>query len=357
LSQNTGSSVYAITPSTTDCANASPPVINGVAATGITTNGATIAWTTNIPAESTVSYGTTTSYGATSTNPTLVTAHSVSLSNLNAGTLYHYAIASSDYGTSTTSGDNTFATATLTSAGASSVNVGGGGSAYDASINGGAATTPTPSVTLSLYGTEAYTMEVSNTSTFAGATWIPYATALPWTLAPGLGTETVYAQFRSVAGTILGTAQASIDLVSAGTMGSATSSSPSSATVPASPSSAASLTAELASLQAKLAALLKQAGQASTATAPASIHFVFTRNLSLGMTSNDVKQLQAFLAKNPVLYPQDKVTGYFGTLTLKAVQRFQAKYGIAKAGQSVYGYVGPATRAMLNSLIEKGLSP
>ena len=75
------------------------------------------------------------------------------------------------------------------------------------------------------------------------------------------------------------------------------------------------------------------------------------------MTSNAVKQLQKFLAKNSAIYPQGIVSGYFGTLTVKAVQRFQSRYGLAKPGQSVYGYVGPATRAKLNALIQNGLNP
>src|ERR1039457_5614110 len=87
LSQTTGSTVYTVTPGGTNCASASPPNITSIGATSITTNSATIAWTTNIPGDSTVSYGTTISYGATSTNPTPVTAHSVPLSNLNASTL------------------------------------------------------------------------------------------------------------------------------------------------------------------------------------------------------------------------------------------------------------------------------
>jgi peptidoglycan hydrolase-like protein with peptidoglycan-binding domain len=75
------------------------------------------------------------------------------------------------------------------------------------------------------------------------------------------------------------------------------------------------------------------------------------------MSGASVRNLQTFLAENPAIYPQGEVTGYFGTLTLKAVQRFQSKYGIAKPGERVYGYVGPATRAKLNSLIEQSLSP
>ena len=67
--------------------------------------------------------------------------------------------------------------------------------------------------------------------------------------------------------------------------------------------------------------------------------------------------LQEFLAKNPTLYPSGQVTGYFGILTLQAVERFQVKYGIAKQGNGGYGSVGPVTRAKLNSLLTQGLTP
>jgi hypothetical protein len=154
LSPTTGSTVYTVTPGGTNCASASPPNITSIGATGITTNSAAIAWTTNIPADSTVSYGTTASYGATSTDPTLVTAHSIPLSNLNANTLYHYAVASSEYGTSTTSGDNTFTTAAVTSgsSGGGSVSTGGGsvsvssqyGSPYPSGGGGGGSFVPPP---------------------------------------------------------------------------------------------------------------------------------------------------------------------------------------------------------------------
>jgi len=46
-------------------------------------------------------------------------------------------------------------------------------------------------------------------------------------------------------------------------------------------------------------------------------------------------------------------TEYFGTLTKKAVQKFQKKYGIAKEGDSGYGYVGPKTRAKLQEVFKQ----
>ena len=51
-----------------------------------------------------------------------MTAHSISLSNLNANTEYHFAVTSANYGTSTISGDDSFSTAAVMSGG------GGGGS-------------------------------------------------------------------------------------------------------------------------------------------------------------------------------------------------------------------------------------
>ena len=41
---------------------------------------------------------------------------------------------------------------------------------------------------------------------------------------------------------------------------------------------------------------------------------------------------------------------FFGALTEKAVQKFQVKYGIAKAGEPGYGSVGPKTRAKLKEV-------
>jgi peptidoglycan hydrolase-like protein with peptidoglycan-binding domain/phosphodiesterase/alkaline phosphatase D-like protein len=66
---------------------------------------------------------------------------------------------------------------------------------------------------------------------------------------------------------------------------------------------------------------------------------VFNTDLQLGMTSEDVNELQQFLIYEGD-YPEAQVTGYFGTLTQNAVIDFQQKYGILPA----VGYVGPITR-------------
>ena len=241
----------------------------------------------------------------------------------------------------------------VTSATTPSVTVatGGGGSTYDLSVNGGATETATTSVTLSFYGTGAYTMEVSNTSTFAGASWIPYTTATPWTLASGLGSKNIYAQFRSVGGTVVGTARASIVLVTAASSPSASSSLPSPSSVSSSQPSAASLLAELKILQAKLASLLAEANGAATVS-PTSVRFVFTRNLYFGITGNDVTELQSFLISHNTGPAARKLsvhgmTKNFGILTQNALMEFQKKAGIKPAS----GYFGPITRKYVNSII------
>jgi hypothetical protein len=77
--------------------NAVGLVISGIAVGSVTSSGATITWTTNDPATSQVAYGTTSSYGSTSTlNSALVTSHSVTLSGLSASTTYHYQVLSQD---------------------------------------------------------------------------------------------------------------------------------------------------------------------------------------------------------------------------------------------------------------------
>jgi hypothetical protein len=209
----------------------------------------------------------------------------------------------------------------------------GGGSAYDLSINGGAPTTATTSVTLSLYGTAAYTMEVSNASTFAGAAWIPYVTTMSWALAPDPGMETVYAQFKAVGGVIVGSAQASTDLVPAGVL-------------PSAPSSSSSLSDELKALQARLAALQALANQSTSS----STHFAFPRNLELWDRGADVTALQAFLIREDA-GPAARALGKhgtsttFGSLTYHALIELQQHAGITPAS----GYFGPKTRAWVNA--------
>lgn len=75
----------------------------------------------------------------------------------------------------------------------------------------------------------------------------------------------------------------------------------------------------------------------------------------------EVKKLQTFLAKDPAVYPQGIISGYFGPLTTAAVKRFQEKYAadiLAPLGlKSGTGFAGPSTMKKLNTLACGGIAP
>ena len=77
---------------------------------------------------------------------------------------------------------------------------------------------------------------------------------------------------------------------------------------------------------------------------------LFTNYLYPGLSHSDVKNLQSLLSNYPDIYPEGKITGYYGTLTKQAVQKLQIKYGITNESNPAYGYVGPKTRRILNLL-------
>ncbi len=67
-------------------------------------------------------------------------------------------------------------------------------------------------------------------------------------------------------------------------------------------------------------------------------------------TKGEVTRLQTLLAKDSAVYPEGKVTGYFGPATLAAVKRFQLKESIVASTSSAYGMIGPATKARLSAM-------
>jgi peptidoglycan hydrolase-like protein with peptidoglycan-binding domain len=73
------------------------------------------------------------------------------------------------------------------------------------------------------------------------------------------------------------------------------------------------------------------------------------RTLTITMRGDDVRAVQTQLLSIG-LVTMDSVTGYFGTITLAAVQLFQRTYSIVSSGTPAstgYGGVGPKTRAAL----------
>lgn len=71
------------------------------------------------------------------------------------------------------------------------------------------------------------------------------------------------------------------------------------------------------------------------------------KRLQKGMTDAQISILQQWLSQDKEIYPDAIVSGFYGSLTEKAVQKFQEKYGIAGPGEEGYGIVGPKTRGKL----------
>ncbi len=99
-------------------ADTTPPEISSVSASGITTEGAKINWTTNETSTSQVEYGTTTNYGhTTALNTSMQSSHTQTLSGLSIDTLYHYRVRSKDAeGNLAVSDNHTFKTLSDTTA-------------------------------------------------------------------------------------------------------------------------------------------------------------------------------------------------------------------------------------------------
>jgi hypothetical protein len=72
------------------------PVISDIEVVDVTTTTARVTWTTNESANSAVAYGTTTAYGLSATDSSLVTSHTVLLTDLSAGTVYQFQVLSTD---------------------------------------------------------------------------------------------------------------------------------------------------------------------------------------------------------------------------------------------------------------------
>lgn len=106
------------------------------------------------------------------------------------------------------------------------------------------------------------------------------------------------------------------------------------------------LQAQIAALLAQIAALQSQIGGGSS-----SASYTFTRDLTVGATGEDVRQLQVFLNANGYVVASTGAgsagmeSTYFGGLTKAALAKYQAAEGISPA----VGYFGPITRAAVHA--------
>lgn len=106
----------------------------------------------------------------------------------------------------------------------------------------------------------------------------------------------------------------------------------------------AELLAQIQALQAQLLALQG----AQPAPAPA---FVFTRDLFVGVSGDDVRALQNYLVGAGFF--RATPTGFFGPVTRAAVAAWQAANGVSPAA----GFFGARSRAMYNQLVAAVVTP
>jgi len=111
----------------------------------------------------------------------------------------------------------------------------------------------------------------------------------------------------------------------------------------------ATLNAQIAEMNVQLQALRQAQSQVRETTQEVKGTLQILKQLKLGMTSEEVKQLQELLSTDPEIYPEGFITGYFGRLTEKAVKRFQKRICLEEVGA-----VGPKTLSKINELLTEG---
>ena len=80
----------------------------------------------------------------------------------------------------------------------------------------------------------------------------------------------------------------------------------------------------------------------------------FTRTFMFGSSGSDVTILQKLLVSDgELVLPANSSYGNFGKMTQAALEKFQVKYGIVKAGMQGYGVFGPKTQAVAYGLLNK----
>ena len=117
------------------------------------------------------------------------------------------------------------------------------------------------------------------------------------------------------------------------------------------------LLAQIESLRAQLKEIQSASGGLHGDPASSTKRLLFGRVLTLGMSGDDVRALQQALAVRPDIYPEGLITGYYGTLTERAVKQFQKLEGIVGSGTpetTGYGQVGPLTLPKINELMLSG---
>lgn len=99
------------------------------------------------------------------------------------------------------------------------------------------------------------------------------------------------------------------------------------------------------SLRQQIQSLIAQLEARKNSASPVQM---ITRDWRIGERGDEVKLVQQVLAKDPQIYPEGWVTGYFGTLTQTAVEKYQTANSLQKSG-----YVDEPTRNLMNGQLAK----
>jgi peptidoglycan hydrolase-like protein with peptidoglycan-binding domain len=75
---------------------------------------------------------------------------------------------------------------------------------------------------------------------------------------------------------------------------------------------------------------------------------ILRQNLAEGMSGEDIKKIQEILATDPSLYPEGRITGYYGPLTREALRRLQVRHQLNPTGQ-----VDEETRLLLEGYLKE----
>jgi len=282
-----------------------PPGISSISTSaGYAT--ATISWTTDKNASSTVYYGPSAGYGSASSSSSMTTSHSITLIGLIPNTTYHYQIENgSSYGVVGTSSDQTFIT------GAAPENTAGGaGILYNNGV--------TPGGPVVIY--------VNGIPTIPGITTSGFTT----TVGP------IYALTATTNATSTSNASSTGQL--AEFSATTTPSVPNNATTTAGIANVTNVTGGNSS-----------ASQGATQTAGT---YHFSVNIGFGSKTpltDSIKELQMFLNDQGYTVSMSgpgspgKETNVFGYATKAALKKFQKDHGISPTG-----FLGPITRGVIN---------
>ena len=383
--------------------NSSPdtdaPILSSVTVIPAAT-GATIAWTTDEASDSQVEFGLTTAYTASSSvSSSMVTSHSVTLSGLVACGTYNYRALSTDaatnHGTSTNATFTTTCTGSSTVAQATTSQVTTAGGTATMNSNGYSVTISAPSSFTSstvlfqiqqlsagditsvasapsgvsvagsyLYHLTAYSGTTSTVPTFVQ----PVTVTLSYNPSDIAGLDAsslvIYRYDGSSWHLLTGcSVDSSAHTVSCTTTAFSFFGIFGSTSVPSSSGSSAGLGTSVQSRVRNLLAMGKIAAAQELMTLypnlfpqvvqAQTMSPTFTRDLSIGITGEDVRQLQIFLNSNGFSVApagpgsRGNETLRFGAATKAALVRYQISKGITPAT----GYFGPMTRAQISGVV------